>query len=156
MVGRGVPPAALLRFEQARRRSAGGHAPGLGGDGGGHEWTARPGKEGNHMKWVDRYISAIGDRLPAKQRKDIETELRSLILDALEGRTGKATDFSEEDELAVLREFGRPEVVAQRYAPSPRYLIGPRLYPIYLIVLRILVIVSFFGASIGLIVQHVS
>lgn len=108
------------------------------------------------MKWVDRYISAIGDRLPAKQRKDIETELRSLILDALEGRTGKATDFSEEDELAVLREFGRPEVVAQRYAPSPRYLIGPRLYPIYLIVLRILVIVSFFGASIGLIVQHVS
>ncbi|HEY5465636.1 MAG TPA: hypothetical protein VIL27_01245 [Clostridia bacterium] len=108
------------------------------------------------MKWVDRYISSVGDRLPAKQRTDIETELRSLILDALEGRTGKTANFSEEDELAVLREFGRPEEVAQRYAPSPRYLIGPRLYPIYLIVLRILVIVSFFGASIGLIVQHVS
>ena len=101
------------------------------------------------MKWVDRYISEVGDRLPAKQRTDIETELRSLILDALEGRTGKTVDFSEEDELAVLQEFGRPEEVAQRYAGTPRYLIGPRLYPTYLVVLRILFIVGLIGTTFG-------
>ncbi len=102
------------------------------------------------MKWVDRYINAVGEQLPAKQRADIEKELRSLILDALEGRTGSSAEVTEEDELAVLREFGRPEDVAQRYAPTPRYLIGPRLYPIYRIVLRVLIIVSMVGISLAM------
>ena len=87
------------------------------------------------MELLDRYIYDVGRRLPAKQREDIEKELKSLLLDALEARTGGA-EPTEADMAAVLKEFGSPEEVAARYA-GERYVIGPRLYPTYRMVLGI-------------------
>ena len=36
---------------------------------------------------IDRYLAAVSENLPAKQRKDTVTEIRSLIQDALDDRS---------------------------------------------------------------------
>jgi hypothetical protein len=86
---------------------------------------------------VDRYLAAVSDLLPAKQRKDTVTEISSLIQDALDDRS-KAEGKAPDDEMmaAVLKEFGSPEKIVAPYLPE-KYLIGPRLYPTFLLVLRI-------------------
>jgi hypothetical protein len=84
---------------------------------------------------IDRYVHAVGRRLPKRQRADVEAELHSLLMDALQDRAqGNPEEATVEDQVAVLREFGAPGEVAARYAPPHRYLIGPGLYNIYLIV----------------------
>ena len=83
----------------------------------------------------DRYVHEVGRRLPKKQRADVEAELRSLLMDALQDRIdGQGEQASVEDQVAVLEEFGPPSEVAARYAPPHRYLIGPGVYNVYLIV----------------------
>jgi hypothetical protein len=53
-------------------------------------------------------------------------------------RRGSAADASDES-LArdVLRAFGQPREVAARYAQGPQYLIGPALFPTFVIVMKI-------------------
>jgi hypothetical protein len=48
---------------------------------------------------------------------------------------------SENVAVRILREFGEPEVVARRYKTSPDYLIGPDLFPAFLMTSRIVLIV---------------
>ena len=94
----------------------------------------------NHMEpmeMLDRYIYDVGRRLPSKQREDIEKELKSLLLDALEARIGDA-EPTEADMAAVLKEFGSPDDVAARYA-GEKFVIGPKLYPFYRMVLWIVI-----------------
>jgi hypothetical protein len=95
------------------------------------------------MELVDRYVYQVGRRLPKRLRDDVKAELRSLLLDALEERTGiEASDktaFSEEDQVAVLEEFGPPAQIAAKYQPRPRYIIGPKMYNLYLIVVAALI-----------------
>lgn len=109
-------------------------------------------------EWIDRYISEVGRRLPARQRADLEREIRSLIEDELAEKQAMRAeaDSPQPDEqatvLAVLQQFGSPEVMAARYH-APQYLIGPELFPTYRIVLGIvaavLVSVSLFGAIVA-------
>jgi hypothetical protein len=90
------------------------------------------------MKLIDRYITEVSDRLPEKMRYDLSKEIRSLIEDTLEDRaaqTGKSVD-DEALVTEVLKSFGSPAKMASSYLP-PRYLIGPRLYPIFWLVFRI-------------------
>src|SRR5664280_1224508 len=99
---------------------------------------------------IDNYVSEIGRRLPEKTHGDIEAEIRSILQDMLDERsqkTGKPVD--EEMILEVLKAYGAPEKVADTYQ-GERYLIGPRLYPIFLLVLRIVLIVVGVLAVIGL------
>jgi hypothetical protein len=86
---------------------------------------------------VDRYLAAVSDLLPAKLRKDTITEIRSLIQDALDDRS-KAEGREPDDKMmeAVLNEFGSPEKIVSPYLPE-KYLIGPRLYPAFILVLQI-------------------
>jgi hypothetical protein len=86
---------------------------------------------------IDRYLSAVSDALPVKQRTDTVTEIKSLIQDALDDRS-KAEGRPPDDEMmtAVLKQFGPPEKIVAPYLPE-RYLIGPRLFPTFLLVLRI-------------------
>jgi len=86
------------------------------------------------MELIDRYVYQVGRRLPERMRADVEQELRSLLLDALEERTGRAADFAEEEQVALLEEFGPPEQMADKYRPQARYLIGPKLYDLYRLV----------------------
>ena len=85
----------------------------------------------------DRYVHEVGRRLPKKQRADVETELHSLLMDALQDRTPDAETenaASEAEQVAILEEFGPPAQVAAQYTPTHRYVVGPRLYNIYWIV----------------------
>jgi hypothetical protein len=86
-------------------------------------------------KLIEAYVASVGENLPEKNRADIEAEISSLLQDSLEAR-------AEADEMviAVLREYGEPEKVAASYR-EPRYLIGPRLFPAFLTVLKIVLAV---------------
>jgi HAAS len=93
------------------------------------------------MSLLDTYISEVGRHLPRKNRRDIEAEIRSTIEDILEERSQKSDKaIDEELTLAVLKEYGSPEHVAASYLPE-RYLVGPRLYPLFWLILRIVLAV---------------
>jgi hypothetical protein len=99
---------------------------------------------------IDTYISEIGRRLPGKTRADIEAEIRSTLQDMLEEqsqKSGKPVD--DEMTLEVLKAYGSPEKVASTYL-GERYLIGPSLYPIFMLVARIVLVVFGVLAAIGL------
>jgi len=102
------------------------------------------------MNLIDRYVHAVGENLPRKSRADIEAEIRSLLEDTLEERSQSAGRPADEAmQVEVLKEFGSPEKMAASYLP-PRYLIGPRLFPIFWLVIRIVAIVITVLAMIGL------
>lgn len=90
------------------------------------------------MNLIDRYVSEVADRLPEKMRDDLSKEIRSLIEDTLEDRARAAGKPVTDEVLVneVLKSFGSPAKMAASYLP-PRYLIGPRLFPIFWLVLRI-------------------
>ncbi|HSM71816.1 MAG TPA: hypothetical protein VK851_09745 [Anaerolineales bacterium] len=104
------------------------------------------------MNLLDRYVAEVGKHLPRGQRADIEAEIRSTLEDMLEERD----QASVEDDAAVislLKEYGEPRKVAESYI-GPRYLIGPRLYPTFELVVKIvtgvLLVVSLVGLGFGL------
>jgi HAAS domain-containing protein len=83
------------------------------------------------MDLIDRYVHEVGRSLPRRQRADVQAELNSLLREKLEEeahRQGRTVD--EPLAAEVLREFGSPEEIADRYRPE-QYLIGPRLYPAF-------------------------
>lgn len=93
------------------------------------------------MNLIDRYITEIGKHLPQKSRPDIEKEIRSTLEDMLEDRSRAAGKSADEAMTAeVLKEFGSPGKVAQSYT-SEQYLIGPRVFPIFWMVARIVLAV---------------
>lgn len=85
------------------------------------------------MDLIDRYVNEIGRMLPRRQRDEVREEIRSALLDALETRVDG--EPNERDQVAVIKEFGRPRDVAASYRPSDQYLIGPELYPTFKTVL---------------------
>jgi hypothetical protein len=93
------------------------------------------------MNMLDKYITEIGKKLPQKNRLDLQTEIRSTIEDMLEDRskkTGRSIDNKMIEE--VLQEYGSPAKVAASYH-TPHYLIGPQLYPFFIIVVKIVLVV---------------
>lgn len=99
------------------------------------------------MKLINRYVKEVGKNLPLiKGREDIEKELLSTLEDMLEERAQKAGRPADEAmEIELLKEYGSPQKVAMTYNPHP-YLIGPRVFPFFLMILKIV----FFGIAIGL------
>lgn len=109
-------------------------------------------KNGRYL--IDSYIEEVGRLLPLRQRGDIQTEIRSLLEDTLEDRlqeTGQEADV--EMVASLLEEFGSPEKIAASYAPD-RYLVGPKLFSLFLLVLKIvfsvLIVLGLIGAGIAL------
>jgi hypothetical protein len=94
------------------------------------------------MKLIDCYVAEVGRRLSlVKGRTDIEKELRSTLEDMLEDRAKKAGRFADEAmEIELLKEYGAPDKVAATYNPHP-YLIGPRMFPFFTMVLKIVLTV---------------
>ena len=89
------------------------------------------------MSLLDRYVNAVGKRLPRNLRGDIETEIRSTLEDMVEDRSRKTGLPADENMVKdVLVEYGAPDKVAAAYLPE-RYLIGPRLFPIFTLVLKV-------------------
>ena len=102
------------------------------------------------MNLVQRYAFAVGKHLPAKQRPDIQAEIQSMIQDMLDERSRQSGRPVDEPMInAVLKELGDPEKLAASYLPE-RYLIGPKLYPTFILILRIVAIVLSTLAVVGL------
>lgn len=97
--------------------------------------------------WIDRYVYAVVKKLPKKERDNVELVLRSTIDDALKEETNDR-EPAEKDIFHVLEMLGKPSEVAAKYGSETRYLIGPELYEIYLMVVGFAIM----GVSIGLFV----
>lgn len=88
------------------------------------------------MEILERYLQAVKKYLPWHRQDDIVAELRanmeSQIEDA-EDERGRPLTSTEMEEL--LKKMGPPILVAARFQPQ-RSLIGPTLFPVYLLALR--------------------
>jgi hypothetical protein len=89
------------------------------------------------MDLLDRYLQAVKFWLPKSQQDDITAELREDLQSRIEEREAELGHPLDEAAIAeVLRSCGRPILVASRYQ-SRQQLIGPLLFPAYLLVLKI-------------------
>lgn len=88
------------------------------------------------MNYVDRYIYAVVKYLPEKDRAEISEELRANIFDML------GDDNSEENIIRILEEMGSPFRLALSYMSNEHYIIGPKVYHLYLEVLKIVAVAA--------------
>ena len=105
------------------------------------------------MNLVERYIEAVKFWLPKEMRDDVAAELaediRSEIEEAEREKGRKPTD---DEVVAIVKARGTPLSVASRYLPQ-RSLIGPALYPLYIMVLKFVALVCVIPAAIGILVR---
>lgn len=94
------------------------------------------------MELLESYLKAVRRYLPRKQRDDIIAELSDELSQQLEGRQGDlGRPLRDTEQMAILKEYGDPMTVARRYRQNQRSLnigwelIGPELFPMYLIIL---------------------
>jgi hypothetical protein len=104
------------------------------------------------MDLLERYLQAVGQYLPDATREDTLAELRANLLERMDERAEElGRTLEQRDVEAILREHGKPEVVALRYLPQ-RSLIGPTIFPFYTQtltkVLPLVVFVSFIARGI--------
>lgn len=85
---------------------------------------------------IEKYVYAVTKRLPEGQREDVAEELRGLIEDMLDERTEGGAPSSKDVE-EVLIELGHPRSLARKYRGTDKVLIGPELYDLYMLVLKI-------------------
>jgi hypothetical protein len=105
------------------------------------------------MELLDRYIDEVGRHLPRSRRSEIQAKLRSKLANDLKARA--EGEPSEEEVVALLKEFGSPEKVAASYWPEGQYLIGPRLYPLFRTILGIALTVMVIVQLVLLVVEAV-
>ena len=89
------------------------------------------------MDLVDRYLNNVRFFLPRKEQADIVRELADDLESQIaerEAALGRA--LTVEEVSVILKRCGPPLVVAGRYRPE-QHLIGPVLFPIYWVVLKL-------------------
>jgi hypothetical protein len=92
------------------------------------------------MELLNRYLQAVKFWLPRGQQEDIILELGDDIRSQIEDReTALGRKLSDAEMEAILKERGRPLLVAGRYLPQ-RSLIGPLFFPAYVFVLKLVLI----------------
>ena len=92
------------------------------------------------MDLLDRYLQAVRFWLPKSQQDDIIAELSEDLqsqIDEKEGELGRP--LNEDEASAILKRCGSPILVASRYR-AQTYLIGPALFPIYIFVLKMVLL----------------
>jgi hypothetical protein len=113
-----------------------------------HETVVVVRKE-NEMNLIDKYVAEVGKHLPRRNRTDIEAEIRSTLEDILEEQAQGEVPADEATIMQALKEYGAPREVAAKYK-THQYLIGPRMFPIFEKVVRIVLAVVFGASLIGL------
>ena len=88
--------------------------------------------------WTDRYITAVLKGIPEEQRADVNVKLRQLIDTSVLERMSLGEDPGTAERV-VLRELGDPMRVSATYSGRSLSLIGPRFYPEYIRLLKLLV-----------------
>lgn len=112
------------------------------------------------MDLLDRYLRAVRAALPARERDDITRELRENLLAQLEDREEQlGRPLTAPEQRAFLAAFGHPLSVAERFrADRPtvafgRELIGPMVFPFYLRVLSISVLLATTFSLLALLIE---
>lgn len=93
-----------------------------------------PAAEGEPTR-TDQYVWEVSRRVPQDQREDVARELTAAIEDEVDARV-EAGEEPDDARDAVLIGLGRPARLAQQYRGDRQVLIGPGLYPDYLVTLR--------------------
>ena len=104
---------------------------------------------------MNRYLFAVGERLPDDRRDDIVAELSDSMQSQVEEREATlGRPLTLEEAAGVLREYGPPVLAASRYAQQ-RSLIGSMLYPFYVRTLRVTLCIALglflLGVAIGVV-----
>ena len=94
------------------------------------------------MQLLERYLNAIKPLLPRKTKEDILREISDDILSQMEDKA-EALDrpLNEAEQAEIIRKHGHPIVAAARYGAT-RYLIGPEIFPLYWLILKISIIAA--------------
>jgi len=111
-----------------------------------------PNKEAREL--LDRYLLGVKRELTGKQREDIAAEIESYLLDLLEERFPKSKEITAAQAKEILQEMGAPRKVAAQYS-TQRYLVGPRLFPAYLLILKIVLAAVIGALSLSFIINSV-
>jgi hypothetical protein len=86
---------------------------------------------------LTRYAAEVGRHLPGRGRNDIEREIAATLADRLDDRVGAAgRAATTDDAIALLKETGHPRKAAVSWL-ADTHLIGPALYPLFLLVCRV-------------------
>ena len=104
---------------------------------------------------LDRYLLAVKRELTGNEREDITKEIESYIFDRLEEKHGDQESLGKSALEPVLLEMGSPRKIAGQYSPN-RYLIGPRLFPIYFLVLKIIAAVVVGALTLSMVISAVA
>jgi hypothetical protein len=101
------------------------------------------------MELVDSYLKAVKRYLPRRQRHDIIAELSEDLRSQLEARQRElGRPLTEDEQMAIFKRQGDPMAVALRYRQHGRSLtvgwelIGPELFPAYLLLLSFNVMIT--------------
>ena len=113
------------------------------------------------MELLDSYLKAVKRYLPRGQRKDIVAELSVELRSQIEEKqTELGRPLTEVEQMAIFKKHGDPMAVAMRYRRSGRSLniglelIGPELFPAYLILLSVNLVITAVVVAIFLILAH--
>ncbi|HEX2991790.1 MAG TPA: hypothetical protein VHO49_13995 [Anaerolineales bacterium] len=105
------------------------------------------------MNLINKYVAEVGKYLPRRNRADIEAEIRSTLEDMLDEQKQATGQADEATVIQMLKEYGTPRKVAESYG-ARQYLIGPRLYPTFILVTQIaisvLLVIMLVGLGLGL------
>ena len=106
------------------------------------------------MNMIDRYVYAVIKGLPQKQREDIGKEIRTLVDDMLEEYKDDESSYDSKVQ-RVLLGLGDPELLADSYRESKRYLIGPQSFDNYILLLKLVFGAIFIGISIASVIDGI-
>jgi hypothetical protein len=105
------------------------------------------------MDQITIYVSEVIRYLPQKSQSEIKKELTTNILDMVDELT--AGGMAEKDAVVtVLSKMGNPRLLADQYLDKRAYLIGPRYYPTYLMIAKIVSGAVALGITVALSVQY--
>ena len=91
----------------------------------------------NPASLLDRYIYAVKQGLPRAKRDDIAAELREILRSQVDDEEARLQRPLTEAEIEqILKKYGAPRNVAASYG-SYRYLIGPEIFPSYLVAVKV-------------------
>ncbi len=113
-------------------------------------------KQINYVEDItNRYVYQVSKHLANNTKKDIEQELKTLISDMLEERTHGNTP-SKEDIDTILLELGNPMELANKYRDKSRYLISPTIFPVWQLILKIVLGAVLLGIAISSVIGLLS
>ena len=94
------------------------------------------------------YVYTITHYLPQKQKAEVSTDIEATLYELLLEQFGEK-EYSDQEIETVIRTFGHPRLVAERYLDQKPSLIAPELLETYWFVVKIALIGSNIGVFIA-------